>query len=151
MRLNRILSKYILLTAGPEREGHSRPPAASPGGSEGLHHLSCLHVLLQEPVDLLDARPRSLGDPLLAAAVQDRRLAPLSARHRSDHRLHAADRLRIDLCALERRPGPRDHAEEALERAHLAQLPELLAEVLERELVAPELLLEAGGLVGVEH
>src|SRR5262245_27756886 len=142
MRLSRILSKYVLLTAGPEREGHSRSPAASPGGAEAFHHLSCLHVLLQETIDVLNARPRSLRNALLAAAVEDRGIAPLAARHRSDHRLHAADRLGIDLGTLERGAPSRQHAEEVLQRAHLAELRELLAEVLERELVAAELLRE---------
>src|SRR5215813_9066950 len=151
MRLSLILSKYVLLTAGPEREGHSHSPAASPGSAEAFHHLSRLHVLLQEPVDVLDARSRPFRDALLAAAVEDRGISPLPAGHRADHGLDAADGLRIDLRPLERGAPSRQHAQEVLERPHLAQLRELIAEVLERELVAAELLLELRRLVGVER
>src|SRR5262245_34835961 len=151
MRLSRILSKYVLLTAGPEREGHSHSPAASPGSAEAFHHLSRLHVLLQEPVDVLNARSRPLRDALLTAPVEDRGIASLAGGHRADHGLDAADRLRVDLRALERGTSARQHAEEVLEGTHLAQLRELVAEVLERELVAADLLLELLGLVRVER
>ena len=45
---------------------------------------------------------------------------------------------------------PRDHPEDALERPHLPDRPQLVAEVLERELVVPQLLFQPRGVLDVD-
>src|SRR5882724_12819461 len=51
---------------------------------EPLHHLPELGILLEQPVHVGDVGPAPPRDASAAAAVDDRRLAPLVWRHRSD-------------------------------------------------------------------
>src|SRR5262249_17098835 len=110
---------------------------------ELLHHLAQLRVLLQEPVHVLHVGPAAARDPLPPAAVDHLGTVPLAWRHRADDRVEAIEvgRLALELLgrALEHL-AERQHAEDLIERAHLSELLELIAEVLEREGVLAELL-----------
>src|SRR5690606_35538642 len=46
-----------------------------------LHHLLHLLVLLEQPVQVLDVRPRALGDAAFARAAENVRVQPLLHRH----------------------------------------------------------------------
>ena len=109
--------------------------------AELLHELPRLCELLEQPVDVLDRAAAAARDALAAAAVDHGGIAPLLRRHRVDDRDRAAHLLlaAVDVDALQRPAHARDHRDHLLERAHLAHLLELVAEVLERELLAPEL------------
>src|SRR6184192_3690271 len=109
---------------------------------ELLHHLLELRVLLQEPVDVLDARAAAPRDPLAPAAVDDLRVAPLARRHRRDDGVEAAEvggLVREVLRRALQHLAEREHAQDLVEGPELAHLLELLAEVLEREGVLAEL------------
>ncbi len=80
-------------------------------------------------------------------------IAALGRRHRADDRLHARHLLLVGrvLGELLQVAEPRDHTQNALERAHPLDRPELAAEVVERELVLAELGFERFGLVFVDR
>src|SRR4051794_1801341 len=116
-----------------------------------LHDLAHLAELLDELVDRLDVRARPLGDPQAPRALDQLGPAALLGRHREDDRLDAVELTLVHLHVLELLAAePGDHPEDRGQRAHLADLPQLLEEVLERELVAAQLALELLGLVLVE-
>src|SRR3954469_15084864 len=130
---------------------HERPEVRHLAAPDLAHQLAHLVELLDELVDLLDARPRALGDAKPARALDELGPPALLGRHRQDDRLDAVDLAFVDLHLrqlLARQAG--QHAEDRLERAHLAQRLELLEEVVERELVAAQLALELEGLVLLE-
>src|SRR3989442_13023985 len=109
---------------------------------ELLHDLPQLRELLEKPVHVLHARAAAARDPLAAAAVDDLGIAPLARRHRADDRVEPAEirRLAVEILgrALEHLAKGK-HAEDLIERTHLAELLDLLAEVLQRERVLAEL------------
>ena len=112
-----------------------------------------LHELLEQPVHLLDRRAAAARDALAAAAV-DRVVAPaLERRHRVDDGLDPQQLPLVD--ALGRRllevAHARQHPQDRLQRPHLADGPQLLAEVVEGEVVLPDLLLERRRLLLVER
>src|SRR5207244_5577431 len=90
-------------------------------------------------------------DPAPGAAPEELPARAVLARHRVDDRLEALE-ARLLVAQVRRRPAQRlgegEHAEELVERAHAAELPELLAEVLEREGLLTDLPDELLGLVG---
>src|SRR5918998_344523 len=95
---------------------------------------------------LPDCRPRiilRISPNCLTSWLTCWTVAALVRRHREDDRLDAIELAVVDLHLRELVAGePRDHAEDRRERAHLADPLELVEEVLERELVLAELLLE---------
>ena len=101
---------------------------------------------------MLDLGPRAVGDPFAARAVDQLRVGALFRRHREDDRLDPVELALVDVGVLQllHRPHPRHHPEQAAERAHLAHLAHLLEEVLERELVRFQLLLEVERLLLVD-
>src|ERR671919_1768966 len=110
---------------------------------ELLHHLAQLRVLLEQPVHVLHAGAAAARDPLSAAAVDDLRVSALGRRHRADDRVEATE---VGLLAVELGGGgplehlaERQHAHDLVQRTHLAQLPGLLAEDVERETVLAQL------------
>src|SRR5688572_22705562 len=118
---------------------------------KALHHLAHLTELLDELVDLLDGGAGALGDPLPAPALDQLGPAALLGGHRQDDRLDAVELALVDLQLGELVPREaRDHPQQRRERAHRADPLELVEEVLERELVLAELLLERRGLVLVD-
>src|SRR3954451_21759179 len=130
---------------------HERPQVGHLPAPDLAHQLAHLVELLHELVDLLDARARPLGDAQSARALDQLRPPALLGRHRQDDRLDAVDLALVDLHLRELLAGQAgQHAEDRLQRAHLAQRLQLLEEVLERELVATQLALELAGLVLLE-
>src|SRR3954467_12348122 len=130
---------------------HERPEVRHLAAPDLAHQLAHLIELLHELVDLLDARARALGDAKTPRALDELGPPALLRRHRQDDRLDAVDLALVDLHLrqlLAREPG--QHAEDRLQRPHLAQRLELLEEVLERELVAAQLALELERLVLLE-
>src|SRR4051794_26787510 len=130
---------------------HERPEVRHLAAPDLAHQLAHLVELLDELVDLLDARPRALRDAKPARALDELGPPALLRGHRQDDRLDAVDLALVDLHLrqlLAREPG--QHAEDRLQRPHLAQRLELLEEVVERELVAAQLALELAGLVFLE-
>src|SRR3954471_18833607 len=116
---------------------HERPDVGHLPAADLAHQLAHLVELLDELVDLLDARARALRDPQPPRAFDELGPPALLGRHRQDDRLDAVDLALVDLHLrqlLARQP--RQHPEDRLQRPHLAQRLELLEEVLERELVA---------------
>src|SRR3954463_7916238 len=130
---------------------HERPEVRHLAAPDLAHQLAHLVELLDELVDLLGARPRALRDAKPARALDELGPPALLRRHRQDDRLDAVDLALVDLHLrqlLAREPG--QHAEDRLQRPHLAQRLELLEEVLEGELVAAQLALELERLVLLE-
>src|SRR3954467_10193261 len=130
---------------------HERPEVRHLAAPDLAHQLAHLIELLHELVDLLDARARALGDAKTPRALDELGPPALLRRHRQDDRLDAVDLALVDLHLrqlLAREPG--QHAEDRLERAHLAQRLELLEKVVERELVAAQLALGLERLVLLE-
>ena len=98
-------------------------------------------TLVPEPLAI-----RRRREPLISSGR-----ARSSRRHRQDDRLDAVDLALVDLQALELLAGEAgDHPQQRGQRPHLADLLELLEEVLERELVLAQLALELLGLVVLE-
>src|SRR5215217_8586864 len=118
---------------------------------EALHQLAHLPELLDQLVDLLDGGAGTLGDAEAAGALDRLGVTALPRRHGGDDRLHAVELALVDVHLRElvaREPG--HHPEQRGERAHLADLLELVEEVLERELVAAQLALERLGVLLVD-
>src|ERR1700709_1181070 len=93
-----LLSPPSLLTL-VARPGGARPLCHRPplrpahvgrlAGSDLLHHLLHLTVLLQQLIDLLHARSRAGRDPAAARTVDHLGVSPLRRRHREDPPLDA--------------------------------------------------------------
>src|SRR5437879_12465834 len=78
----------------------------------------------------------------------------LGSGHRVDDGLDALESALVHLRILgeiSERPEFREHADDLLERAHLAQLAQLIAKVFERELVPSQLALELCGFLGIDR
>src|ERR1039457_3040400 len=68
---------------------------------EGLHHLLCLPVLLQQLVDLLHGSAAALGDAPAPASVDDHMIVAFAPGHRIDDGYYAVDFVLVHLDALE--------------------------------------------------
>src|SRR5437588_11283937 len=105
-------------------------PSAHP-----LHQLFHLLAALEETVHLFDGRARPACDALPPRPVDQLRQRTLRGTHRQDDRLDARELLLVDLVdALELLAQPRDQLHEPADRAHAADHPVALEEVLEAEL-----------------
>ena len=117
--------------AGARDPGHSGHRAAA---GDLLHHLAGLLEAVHERVDLLDGRPRALGDPHAARSVEDLGVVALAGGHRTDDRLDPGDGSLVELLeglAVLAHAG--QHPHDLLHRPHALDLLELLDEVVERE------------------
>src|SRR5688572_22392618 len=121
---------------------------------ELLHHLLELRVLLEEPVDVLHGRAAAARDALAPRSVDDVRMPALARRHRGDDGVEAVE---VGLLAVEvlgaralEHLAEGQHAHDLVQRTHLAQLRELLAEILQREGVLAELAHHLLRLVGID-
>src|SRR6266566_6486707 len=116
---------------------------------ELLHDLAELRVLLEQPVHVLHVGAAAARAALSPAAVDDLGIVPLARRHRADDRVEPIEvgRFAVEVLggALEHL-AEGEHTEDLIERAHLAQLLELIAEVFEREGVLAKLLGQRLGL-----
>src|SRR6185295_13375435 len=127
--------------------------------AELLQHLLHLHELLQQTIHFLNRGPAALRDALAPAAVDDVLLPPFVRRHRADDGLGPRHLLGIYSRRLSAAlSGPRhhvaharNHPEEILEGPHLANRAQLVAKILERELVAPDLRFEPFGVFDVNR
>src|SRR5690606_9100764 len=112
----------------------SEQPLHAAALRELLHGLRELLVLLQQPADVLDWKSRAGRDPALAGAVDEVRIAPLARRHRVDDADLAPEQLRIEIGGRELLgPDAGQFFDDLLETAHVDDLAELLAVVLEAE------------------
>src|SRR5215207_8070836 len=111
-----------------------------------LHHLAHLPELLHELRHGLHGGAGAACYPPPARAVDDLRVRPLLRRHRADDRLEPVELLLVHVERPELRADPGHHLQERAERAHVAHLLHLLEEVVERELLLSDLLLELGRL-----
>src|SRR5512143_1806443 len=123
---------------------HPRHYAAT----EALHHLAHFDILLQKTVDFLHGTAAAACDALAPAAVQDVVMGTLLGSHRVDDCLDMDQFFLVHLHVAEpaQRSHVRQHAEDLLERSHLADLPQLIAEIFEREFIVPDLLRHFDGL-----
>src|SRR5215208_7021023 len=135
--------------AGPARRAPTFLPSAGQllqrwhlPASHLLHDLLHLRELLHELRDRLHGSPRSTRDPAPARPVDDLGVRPLLRRHRADDRLEPVQLLLIHVEGSELAPDPRHHLQQRAKRAHVAHLLHLLEEVVERELLLADLLLE---------
>src|SRR4029077_2558881 len=103
--------------------------------AHALHELLHLLARLEQPVDLLDGRARAVRDPLPSRPVDHLRKRALLQRHREDDRLDPRELLLVDLVdAFELLAHPWDQLHQAADRAHAADHPVALEEVVEGEL-----------------
>src|SRR5512143_420923 len=89
--------------ASPPGEPGPTLPALAPGGHlrDLLHHPLRLRELLEQPVDVGDARPAPLRDALAPGGGDDLRLAALERGHRGDDGVHAHELLLVQLGVVE--------------------------------------------------
>src|SRR4051795_7959342 len=113
---------------------------------ELAHQLLHLGELLDELPHRLHVGPGAMRDPPPAGAVDDLGVGALLGGHRLDDGLQAVELLVGDLEVPELGADSRDHLHQVRERAHLADLLELVEEVVEGELLLANLLLELLGL-----
>src|SRR5205809_1930996 len=112
--------------------------AGEPGHrAERLQHLLHLYELLQQAIYLFDRRSTALRDAFAAAPVDDVLLAPLVGRHRVDDGFDPRNLLVVRLVCGQRLELAHagQHPHDLLDGTHLPDRLELIAEVLERELV----------------
>src|SRR5687767_7791167 len=140
-------SRIDTATSSPPESWKSRqilhPPQLAFHALELLHHLPELRVLLEQTVDVLHRGAAAARDALAPRAVDDVGMLALARRHRGDDGVEAVEVRLLPVEVL----GPRalqhlaegQHAHDLVERTHLAQLRELVAEVLQREGVLAEL------------
>lgn len=103
-----------------------------------LHFLELLH----HTVDVLDLHASAVSDTLSAAAVQNLDIRSFLRCHGKDDSFDVLDFLAVKIDILQlilELAHPRDHAQNALERAELSDLLELLQEIIESELTLPDL------------
>src|SRR5436305_2856590 len=126
--------------------------ALQPLALDALHHLLHRAVLLEQAVDLGDRGAGAHGDPLLAAAVEDVRPAALQGGHRVDDRLDLLEAALVHVRRVEAAQGADlgEHLQHRGQGPQLAELAELVAQVLQGELLADDALGEALRLGGVE-
>src|SRR4051794_14150894 len=115
------------------------------------HHLLHLAELLDELVHGLHVGAGAPGDPAAARPVEDCRVRALLGRHGGDDRLEPVDLPLVDLDVAEPHAAHAgEHLEDVSDRTHATHLLELLEEVVERELLLADLLLELLGALLVE-
>src|SRR5216684_3743320 len=122
--------------------------AAGGHGAVLLHHGAHLQVLLEDGVDVLDGGATALGDALAAFAVNDVVVAALLVCPGVDDGFDARELAFVDFRVFGKileRTHLREHIHDFFERSHLANLLELIAEVLESEFFLAELALQFGG------
>src|SRR5882762_1746551 len=115
-----------------------------------LHHLAHLQVLLQHLIHLLHGGAAAACDPLAAFAINHIVVVAFGRRHRVDDGLDALQARFVDLHVLwsiRQRAYFRQHAKHLLDRPHLADLAQLVAEVFQSELASAQLPFELRGLL----
>ncbi len=111
-------------------------------------------MLLEQLVDILHLHARALRDALLARGVDHVGIAPFLGRHRQDDSLLALELALVDLGLGHRGlglHGARQHAHQPLQAAHLAQLAQLVEQVVHVELALADLGRELLGIFLVDR
>ena len=110
--------------------------------------------MLDQLFDIIDGRAAALGDAHLARSVDDDVILALRLRHRIDDRLgllqlafHLGGHFRRQLRHHAAEHIPRQQFKDALQRADLFYLSQLIAEIFERERIARQLLFQRRRLV----
>ena len=105
-----------------------------------LKHLAHLRILPQQLVHFLHRSAGASSNALAAAAGDDLMVIALLLRHRIDDGLDAHKLVLVDLVGHLLHPGQRTdrrkHLHNALQRAELAYLAKLVAEIFKREAIA---------------
>src|SRR6266540_1316639 len=131
VRLRRLAASLLLRRRGLSRE---RAQIRQLPLAHSLHELFHLPACLDQPVDRLDGRARSVRDSLAARPVDHAWQRALLRRHREDDRFDARELLLVDLIeTLELLADAGDQLQEALDRSHPAHHPVGLQEVVEAE------------------
>src|SRR5438270_5651837 len=154
MRLSLILTKsYLLSSPHLSREGPPEVGPASPARLAELPEELALHVArLRQLVHIRDHGAAPTRDPPFAAAVDHLRMGALARRHRLDDRLQLCQLLLGIVRQLARElTAARQHAEDGLERAEPAQLPELREQVVHRQLARAQVALHLLHLLAVDR
>src|SRR5690606_17931299 len=129
--------------------GHPWHPAAELAAGGLAHHVAGHEEPLDQLIDVADLGAGPAGDTCAARAVDDLRVGPLCRRHRLDDRLDAVELAFVGgVQRFAHLPGSGEHADDALERAHLLDRLHLLQEVVEGEVLAALGLQFAGHLLG---
>src|SRR5262249_45915345 len=114
-------------------------------GTVLLHHLAHLHVLLQNHVDVLHRCAAALCDALAAFAVNEVVIITLLIGHGVDDRFDLFQLAFVHLGVFGnvlQRAHLGEHVHDLLERAHFANLSQLITEIFERKFGFAELALE---------
>src|SRR5579863_1034241 len=114
-------------------------------GAVLLHHGAHLQILLEDLIYFLNGGAAAGGDALAALAVDDVVVAALLIGHRADDGFDLLEHAFIDLGVFGKVGERADfgkHVYELLERAHLADLFELIAKIFESEFFFAELAFE---------
>ncbi len=121
---------------------HDAPAQAS-------HHFPGFNILLQQLIDLRNRASAAARNPLSPAAVQNLVVAPLLGRHGVDDRFDVNQFLFIDFHFIQsaHRPHVRQHPQDLIQRAHLPDLLQLVAKIVQREFVFADLLRQFGSLL----
>src|ERR1017187_4489307 len=124
------------------RQLHPRHSASETGLAHLLEHLFHLRVLAEQVIYFLHSGAGAAGDAFAPAAVDHFVMIALVHRHRIDNGLDAVDLFFVHAVGGFLQAGERtdagQHSHQALDRAHLLYLPQLVAKVFEREAVAGE-------------
>src|SRR5664279_479168 len=93
-------------------------------GRHRAHHLAHLVELLDQLVDVLNPRSRAVCDAFAARSLDHRGVGALGRGHREDDRLDPVELALVDVGVLQllHRPHPREHPDDAADRAHYAHL-----------------------------
>src|SRR5216684_4149190 len=142
--------RQILLSRSRQTREFAEAFHFAAGGQSAvlLHHGAHLQVLLEDGVNVLDRCAATLGDALPPLAVNNVVVAALFVGHRIDDGLYLLQLFLIHLCIFGKfgeRAHFREHVHNLLERAHLAYLLQLIAEIFEREFFPAQLAFEFGG------
>ena len=110
--------------------------------------------MLQNRIDVLHGRAAAFGDALAPLAIDHVVIAALLVGHGVDDGLDARELALVDLRIFGKilqRPHFRQHIHDFLERAHLANLLELIAKILQREFFLAQLTFQVGGRFFVDR
>src|SRR5579859_708824 len=118
-----------------------------------FHHAAHFVVLLEDFVDFLNGGAAAAGDAFAALAVDQVVIVALGGGHGIDDGFGDFQASLVDgrvLGQFGKGADFREHAHELFERAHLANLLQLVAKILERKFVVLELALEFARLLFVD-
>src|SRR5690242_3523496 len=126
---------------------------AAHGVAVHFHHAAHVGILLEDLIHFLDSSAAAPRDALAALAVDEIVVGALGGGHRIDDGFRGFELLFVDgsiFWNFGERANLRQHAHQLLDRAHLANLLKLIAEVRKGEIVFAELALHLAGFFLVD-